>query len=415
MPFVWGTLLPTSRILLISDARDTAVADALKSSGHETTLVPSVQAAIASGATVKSTEVMVLDLAGGVQIAVEACNALREAVGLAGIPILCVSETDDIEDRILLLEAGVDDVIARPFDARELDARAEALAVRLRRSRDLGASDQQDTAIRDRGQRRTIAIFSPKGGAGTTTIAVNIATALAIQAPGAVAILDLDVQFGQVATHLNITPRLTLRDLTRDEATMADPTLFSSSLDRHGSGLQVLGASATPDVGGEISESMLRTIVTTASAAFQHVVVDAGSVLDARSEAAIALATDLVIVLTPEFPAIKAVHAFGELVAGDADGTAHVSYVLNEIFARQLLRLTDIEEALGTKVALTIPYDAFAFLKSVNEGVPVVQGAPHSSAAGQLTRFAARLAGLSSADLSPERRSRGLASLFGRG
>ncbi|MBI2762859.1 MAG: AAA family ATPase [Chloroflexi bacterium] len=407
--------MATSRILLISDARDTAVADALKSSGHEITTVPGVDAAIASGATVTSTEVMVVDLAGGVQIAVEACTALRKAVRLTGIPILCISEHDDVEDRILLLETGVDDVIARPFDARELDARAEALAVRLRRSRDLGASDGQDTAIRDRGQRRTIVVFSPKGGAGTTTIAVNIATALAMQVPGTVAVLDLDVQFGQVATHLNITPRLSFRDLTRDPATMSDPTLFVAALDRHGSGLQVLGASATPDVGGEISDASVRTIVTTASAAFQYVVVDAGSVLDARSESAIALATDLVIVLTPEFPAIKAVHAFGELVAGDAEGTAHVSYVLNEIFARELLRLPDIEEALGTKVALTIPYDAFAFLKSVNEGVPVVQGTPRSLAAEQLSRFATRLAGLSSADLSPARRSKRLASLFSRG
>lgn len=407
--------MATSRILLVSDTRDAAVADALKSSGHEITTVPGVDAAIASGATVNSTEVMVVDLAGGVQIAVEACSALREAVGLSGIPILCISESDDVEDRILLLETGVDDVIARPFDARELDARAEALAVRLRRSRDLGSNDNNDSAIRDRGQKRTIAIFSPKGGAGTTTIAVNIATSLATQAPGTVAILDLDLQFGQVATHLNITPRLTLRDLTRDEATMGDPTLFISALDRHGSGLQVLGASATPDTRGEISETTVRTILTTASAAFQYVVVDAGSVLDARTEAAIALATDLVIVLTPEFPAIKAVHVFSELVAGDAEGTAHVSYVLNEIFARELLRLADIEEALGTKVAMTVPYDAFAFLKSVNEGIPVVQGAPRSPAAEQLTRFAARLAGLSSEDLSPVRRSKGLAGLFSRG
>ncbi|MES2208776.1 MAG: AAA family ATPase [Chloroflexota bacterium] len=407
--------MATSRILLISNARDSAVADGLRSAGHETAVVMDVEAAIASGASTTSTEVIVLDLAGEVLGAVEACHTLHDAPAFAGLPILCISQTDDIEDRIQLLEAGVDDVIARPFDVRELDARAEALGVRLRRSRDLGAADHDDTAIRDRGQRRTIAVFSPKGGVGTTTIAVNLATSLATRLPGTVAIIDLDVQFGQVATHLNVTPRLTLRDLARDEATLKDPGLFAASLDRHGSGLQLLGASATPDVAGDISDGIVRTILTTASAAFQYVVVDAGSVLDARSEMAFLLATDLVIVLTPEFPAIRAVHAFGEMLARDTEATAVVSYVLNEIFARELLRIADIEEALGTKVALTIPYDAFAFLKSVNEGIPVVTGAPHTAAAEQLGRFAARLAGLPSGPASPERKPKRLGGLFSRG
>lgn len=407
--------MATSRILLISETPDTAVSDALRAAGHEATTMTGIDAAAASGVSMASAEVIVLELAGDVEVAVERSRVLREAALRAGTPILCVIETDEIEDRIRLLEAGVDDVIARPFDARELDARVEALAVRLRRSRDLGASDHEDDAIRDRGQRRTIAVFSPKGGVGTTTIAVNLATALATRMPGAVAIIDLDLQFGQVATHLNLTPRMTLSDLVRDEAAIGDPGLFASALDRHASGLQVVAASATPDTSGDIGAAVIRTVLTTASAAFQYVVVDAGSVLDARAEEAFARATDLVIVLTPEFPAIKAVHAFGEMVAGDQEGTAHVSYVLNEIFARELLRLPDIEEALGTKVALTIPYDAFAFLKSVNEGVPVVQGAPRSAAAEQLTRFAARLAGLSSSDPAPAHKSKGLAGLFGRG
>lgn len=407
--------MPTSRILLISDGSNAAVIDTLRALGHETTLVADVGEALAAGVSAETTDVLVLDLVGPVDDAVAACQALRESKGLGGLPILSVSPTDDIEDRIQLLEAGVDDVIARPFDAREFDARVEALAVRLRRSRDMGSADHEDTAIRDRSQRRTIVVFSPKGGAGTTTIAVNLATSLATQMPGAVAIIDLDIQFGQVATHLNITPRLTLRELARDEVTMKDPGLFAGALDRHGSGLQVLGASPSPDDATDVTDTMARTILTTASAAFQFVVVDAGSVLDARTEMVFAKATDLLIVLTPEFPAIKAVHAFGEMLTSGAEATTEISYILNEIFARQLLRLADIEEALGTKVALTIPYDAFAFLKSVNEGIPVVQGAPRSPSAEKLVRFAKRLAGAPSDSPAPDRKPRGLAGLFGRG
>lgn len=406
--------MPTSRILLISTARDRSVADALRSSGHEVTSAAGVAAAVTAGASTETIEVIVLHLAGDVRESVAACQAIRRSDAFTGLPILSVSETDNVEDRIELLEAGADDVIARPFDGRELDARVEALAVRLHRSRTLKGADAGDTSIRDATQRRTIAVFSPKGGVGTTTIAVNIATWLASRVPGSTAIVDLDLQFGQVATHLNVSPKVTFADLAHDQTAMQDVSLFTAALTPHGSGLQVLGASATPDASGMISASTVRTILTTAATAFQYVVVDAGSVLDTRSEVVLDWANDLVIVLTPEFPAIKAVHAFGELLAGDTEGTSQISYVLNEIFARELLRPADIEEALGTKVALTIPYDSFAFLKSVNEGIPVVTGAAKTPAAEALSRFAARLAGVSANLPAQDRKGKGLGGLFGR-
>lgn len=406
--------MATSRILLISNAGDTAVVDALRASGHDTTVVDDVAAAIASRLDADTVDVVVLDLDAPVSTAVEACHALRAIDNLNALPILSISQTDDVEDRIQLLEAGVDDVIARPFDPRELDARAEALALRLQRSRDLGPTGDADTSIRDGAQQRMVAVFSPKGGAGTTTIAVNMATWLAAQRPGAVALLDLDFQFGQVATHLNMTTRQTVADLVRDDATVRDPALFAAALDRHGSGLMVLAAPATPDLASAVSDATLSTILTTAAAAFPIVVVDVGSVLDSHAELVLTRATDLVIVLTPEFPAIKAVHALSEMLAGGG-GTAEICYVLNEIFARELLRLADIEEALGTKVAFRIPYDAFAFLKSVNEGIPVVIGAPRSVAAEQLGRLAARATGIPSGiEPSRERKPRGFGGLFGR-
>ncbi|TAL11304.1 MAG: response regulator [Chloroflexota bacterium] len=408
-----GLPLPTSRILLISVAPDTSVADALRASGHEVTSAGSPAEAIASGSAAANAEVIVLDFVGPVAESIAACRLLRGTEALAALPILSITDSEDIEDRIELLEASADDVMGRPFDPLELDARVEALAVRLRRSRDLTPSDHEETSIRDGSQRRVIAVYSPKGGVGTTTVAVNLATWLATQVPGSTVIVDLDAQFGQVATHLNMTPRMTIREVAEDEATLREPGLFTAALDRHGSGLQVLGGSAQLTSGG-LPQETVRTMLSTASAAFQFVVVDAGSSIDPGTETALTRATDLIVVLTPEFPAIKAVHAFAEILAGDAQGTAEVSYVLNSIFARELLRPADIEEALGTKVALTIPYDAFAFLKSVNEGVPVVLGAPKSAPAIALGRFAARLAGIASGDATFGRKSKGLAGLFGR-
>lgn len=205
-----------------------------------------------------------------------------------------------------------------------------------------------------------------------------------------------------------------MAELVRDEGTLRDPGLFQRALDRHGSGLLMLGAPATPDLVSSVTPEGLTTLLATAGSAFQIVVIDAGSVLDSRSETVLTKATDILVVVTPEFPALKAVHALSEILGAGGE-LGEVSYVLNQIFARELLRLSHIEEALGTKVALTIPYDPFAFLKSVNEGVPLVVGSPNSVAAEQFRILGARIAGLPSTSVSADRRPKGLAGLFGRG
>jgi len=403
-----------SRILLISDATDDAVATALETPTHVVTRVADpAGAASADG----EHEVIVIDLEGDHRDVIEACRLVRESPGLATVPILALSQGDDIDERIGLLEAGVDDVMVRPFDPRELDARVEALVLRYQRSRGLGDGGGSGPVItaRDATQQRLVAVFSPKGGVGTTTVAVNVAVALATRSAGRVAILDLDLQFGQVATHLNIPFRMSIAEMARDDVALRDPGVFQTYLDRHSSGLAVLAAPSTPDGASGVSESAVERLLETAKKAFQTVIVDAGSEIDPRSEAVLNRATDIVVMVTPEFPALKAVHALREILDASPDRLAETIFVLNQIFAREILRSRDIEEALGTKIAMTIPHDGFAFLKSVNEGVPVVVGAPRSAAADQLNRLATRLSGVEVPDVAADRRPKGLGALFGRG
>ena len=161
---------------------------------------------------------MIVDVGAGLRSGVDVCREMRRTAAFSAIPVLCMSQSTDVEERVRYLEAGADDVIGKPFDARELEARVEALLVRFQRSRDLAPLVHTD----DEGpaRRSIIACFSPKGGVGTTMIAVSVATSLAAQAPGKVLIFDFDLQFGQVATHLNLKPQLTLADLAHDEQSL---------------------------------------------------------------------------------------------------------------------------------------------------------------------------------------------------
>ena len=220
---------------------------------------------------------------------------------------MCVAATDDVEERIGFLEAGADDVIARPFDQREVEARVEALLLRFQRSKDLAPVVSPDGLTLAR-PRRTVAVYSPKGGVGTTTIATNIAVVAAQRKADRVILVDLSLQFGGVATHLNLEPKLTIADVIRDEAALREPDLLRSYAVRHDSGLHVLAAPATPEKAELITPDHVSHILGTLLEAYDAVVVDAGSVLDERALRIFETAETIVLPVHPEISALKAVH-----------------------------------------------------------------------------------------------------------
>src|SRR5439155_16020497 len=211
-----GGTLPASTILLIDadPAFAETISKALTSVGYSVTVSPDPAEALPK---VSDHRLVIVDVIAGERTGVDVCREIRETPSMASIPVLCVGQTDDVEDRIRFLEAGADDVMARPFDARELEARVQALMLRFQRSKDIGAVISPDGVMVAQ-VRRTIAVHSPKGGVGTSTVATNIAMAAAQRKPDRVVVVDLDLQFGQVATYLNVEPRQTLADVVRDEA-----------------------------------------------------------------------------------------------------------------------------------------------------------------------------------------------------
>ena len=122
---------------------------------------------------------------------------------------------------------------------------------------------------------------------------------------------------------------------------------------------------------------------------YEEVVIDAGSVLDERSMAVFEHADTIIIPVYPEIAALKAVHGLLEYLSEAGSLGAKTSFVLNNMFAREILRMRDVESVLGSKVTTELPYDPFLYLKAVNEGVPVVRGAPRSAPAERLVKLAA--------------------------
>jgi pilus assembly protein CpaE len=334
-------------------------------------------------------QLVILDLASGERTALDVCREIRATPALAGVPVMCISQTDEVEERITFLEAGADDVLAKPFDGRELEARVEALLLRFQRSKNLApVATSPDGLSTLQLARRLVVVYSPKGGTGTTTIATNIAAAIAQRKPERVILVDLNLQFGQAATHLNITPRQTLADAVRDDAAMREPELLRTYATRHESGLFVLPAPASPELADMVTPRHVEAILTGLVQVFDAVIVDAGSYLDERVLIAFEKADAVVLNVYPEMAALKAMHTLLDYLNEAGSVGAKATFVLNNMFAKEILKLRDVESALGTKVTADLPYDTFLYLKAVNEGVPVVQGAPRSIPAERLVSLA---------------------------
>lgn len=329
-----------------------------------------------------------------------AISSLRTTRGSGITPILVVAPAHDVEARIAFLEAGADDVIVGGFAPNELEGRVTALLIR---------SGKVRPETSQHGNGEIVVFFSPKGGVGTTTLAVNTAVLLAggggpppTQANGVEAVLpasrvlliDLDLQFGQVATHLNLAPRYDVAGLASDEQALADPELARSYLTMHSSGLAVLAAPTRPEADFRVTLEGVQRVIEIMQPSFDHILVDLGSRLDPRALWLLEHSDSHLFVLFPEIAALRAMSLLMTFLAETTPLQARSHIVINHVFPKELLKTRDVENLLRTKPAAEVPYTEVEMIRSVNEGVPLVIGRPASPAAAALRRVAQTVIGI---------------------
>lgn len=281
------------------------------------------------------------------------------------------------------LRVGVRDVVAPSADPTELRqalSRALDAADRRHRSRGEAAEPARSSQV--------VTVLSPKGGTGKTTLATNLAVGLAASRPGQVAIVDLDVQFGDVASALQLTPKTGLGDVAAcpDRVTATMVKVFLSA---HPSGLYALCAPETPAEGDNVTADHVAQALRLLAAEFQTVVVDTGAGLGEHSLAAIELSTDLLVVSTPEVTSVRSLRK--ALDALDLLGMtkARRHFVLNRSDVRGGLGLGDIESVMGMKCDFLIG-GSQSVPESTNLGSPVIESEPRSAVSRQLQKLVER-------------------------
>lgn len=403
----------SSRVLLVSLGGTTA--DQIQSALTRIGLAVSVSHDLAGALDeLAGAQLIVVEAVDGPSLAM-LCRRINDEAGSSHPPILAVVQGRDVETRVSMLEAGADDVLAQPIDERELQALVDALLLRST----AGASPQ--TAIVPAAPRapsapgRLIVFAAAKGGSGTTTLAVNTALVLAEMAPGNVAIADLDMFHGQVSTHLDIYGRGSTAALARDDLEAQPAETIQESGRLHPSGLMVFGGPVRFDEALDVSPHQLGSLLTRLREMYGTVVVDAGSTLDERAMSVIDRADRVALVVTPDIPALRLLHATLQVMSESGSAADRTLFVVNDIYPKTSIGADQIEEHLGIKVGLEVPYDSENFLRAVNEGQPIVNLARRSAAATALRHLAEALAetGVDGGETKPQRRGR-LGGLLGR-
>ena len=314
--------------------------------------------------------------------------------GGRSIPALMVIDPVNI-DQLDLTGAGHDDdeYLTRPYSPESVRWRVEAMCIRSVAIDD-GSGPVLQGAIDGgnwgrRGQ--LIALFNPKGGVGKTTIAVNLAASLTDKGQQ-VLLLDADTVTGHVATSLGMEGCPTVVDAWRDELEGGPPISFLELASAHPSGMRVLPLTSSPIHTEVLDPERVAQNVALARRGVDFVIADLHPSYSPLNRAVFDKADRILIPLTPDLPAIRAVVKLRD-VADELGMRDRLALIINR--ANSGVSVEDVEKAVGIPTFATIRSSGLVLVKASNEGRTLVDIAPREPITQDVSALADRLLGRS--------------------
>lgn len=284
------------------------------------------------------------------------------------------------------MRAGIRDLLPPTADVAEIraavDRAGQAAASRRRVLRPVSETERYTG--------RVITIASPKGGVGKTTVSTNLAIGLTAAAPQSTVLVDLDVQFGDVASALGLVPEYTLPDAVRGPAS-EDTMVLKTFLTQHPSGLYAVCGAESPAAGDTVAGEDVTRLLASLAREFRYVVVDTAPGLSEQTLAALDRATDVVMLTSMDVPGVRGLRKELDVLRELAMIPAGRHVVLNFADAKGGLSVRDVETTIGTGVDVVLPRSK-AVPTSTNQGVPILQSSRRDPMARELRRLVSRFA-----------------------
>ena len=246
----------------------------------------------------------------------------------------------------------------------------------------------------------TNVFLGAKGGAGTTTVAVNCAVEIARLTKRPTAIVDLKPSLGEVALFLGVRPRFTVLDAIENLHRL-DREFLRELMARHKSELDILSGSEQFDRPNQQDASAIEELLRVLSRLYDYIVIDAGNMINSATASALYAADAVFLVTNPDVPSIRNAQRLVDRVRQLGAGSERVKILLNRVSDQSLIAPKQIETALGYGIHHTFSSDYRTVSTALNSGVPLAL-ANHSDLAGQFSSFTRQLLGAQQEDAKPE-------------
>ena len=265
----------------------------------------------------------------------------------------------------------------------QLPIRAEELKTVLDRVADFCAG--QVEAPRKRG--RMVAVFSSKGGCGTSFVATNLAAAVNART----VLVDLNLQAGDLPLFLGVDPKYSFADMA-EHRNRLDDALITSFVTPYSSNLSLLAAPKEADAADEIEPEHVFEVLQRLRESYEYVVLDPQHTFDSITLAALDQSDEIVLILTLDIPAIRSTQRALEIFDRLGYPRKKIRIVVNRWSKQIDLDLQQVEKFLGEPVIGFVPSDYQTAVTSINLGQPLVQSDPNSKIAQEIRRVAKTIA-----------------------
>ena len=351
--------------------------------------------------------------------------AATEAIAaeLPTVQVIMVSVAGTAESLRRAMLAGAREYLVKPFEPDELVAS-------VRRVHELYAPPEEvaeppaEVAFGDHAdepaQGTIVAVFGPKGGVGRTTVATNLAVALAKNYQKRTLLFDGCLRFGDVGLALGLRSERSIADLAGFQPGDIDKDMIDDVTVKHPTGLSVILAPPRPLGGGEITQEAVRKILQELRTTYDYVVVDSSSSLQETDTVLLNIADSVLALFTLELTALKNARLFVELAQSLGCPRDRLVMVANRVDEASGVRLADVEANLHFRTSFCLRNDAKVATYALNKGVPFVLTHKHSSLARSIDEIAKMLVSgekkdAVSAGAKPlEKKTGRLGSLFSR-
>ena len=304
-------------------------------------------------------ELLVLDVMMPNMSGHDLAKEIRSDKNLADLPILMLTARSQEVDRMTALKSGANDYLSKPVTSQELIEHVDKL---------LSNAGQDDDEPEEQEQGIIITVYGLRGGAGRTTLAVNLASALRRVSQKEVCLVDLSPSGGQAIMHMRLQPRASWLDLPdSSELTWEE---LKERLTIHPKGLKVMAAPAKPQVPNALSGERTAQILELLQSNMAFTVVDAPSTLTQSFITAVSMADMGLHVVNPEVVSVQTAVKLNRVLAKQNIQIRRKTHISNQLTPEPQLATSAMERGLNAKLAFQIGFDGNQ-VRAMAQGVPL--------------------------------------------